>query len=78
MFSVSNIYGSATGIGGINSFELSSFALLTENNDDEVEVFFDKIGSSVMQISTLLALRVPGQKQLERPLSDPPHSLRAL
>ncbi len=65
MFSVSNVYGRHLGTGGYKFIRAFILSLLTENNDDEVEVFFDEIGVKRDVDVNLLAFRVPGQSNLK-------------
>ncbi len=65
MFSVSNIYGRKLGTGGYKFIRAFILSLLTENNDDELEVFFDQIGVKRDADINLLAFRVLGQNNLK-------------
>ncbi len=63
--SVSNVYGRQLGTGGYKFIRAFILSLLTENNDDEVEVFFDEIGVKRDVDVNILAFRVPGQSKLK-------------
>jgi len=65
MFSVSNIYGRQLGTGGYKFIRAFILSLLTDDNDDEVEVFFDEVGIKRDVDINLLAFRVLGQNSLK-------------
>ncbi|HMF33078.1 MAG TPA: DUF2070 family protein [Candidatus Lokiarchaeia archaeon] len=65
MFSVSTIYSKPLGKGGYKFVRAFILSLMTENNDDEVEVFFDEVGVKRDVQINYLALRVPGQEGLK-------------
>ncbi|MHA1733158.1 MAG: DUF2070 family protein [Promethearchaeota archaeon] len=60
MLSVSNVYRQATGVGGYNFLRAFILSLLTEDNDDLVESFFDDIGTPRNMPIEYLAFRAKG------------------
>jgi len=62
---VSNIYRQATGIGGYPFIRAFVLSMLTEDNDDLLEGFFDKIGVDTKVLIQYLAIRRKTSQKLK-------------
>ena len=63
MSSVSNIYKSVTGVGGYPFIRAFILSMMTQNNDDLIENFFDRIGiESNVKIQYLAIRKVKSKK----------------
>ena len=65
MARVSNIYRQATGIGGYPFIRAFVLSMLTEDNDELLEGFFDKIGVNTNALIQYLAIRSKATQKLK-------------